>query len=128
MNIILKPSPSVSHKYRVLFPDRRAIDFGIKGVKHYPDHGNPTLMRAHLIKKGAIVPEKLRLETDPFEIHREMLKIQKSSIEDWDDYTLPEYWERWVLWSYPSINKAKLYMTMTQGVLFVRSPNELIDL
>jgi hypothetical protein len=82
-------------------------------------------MRAHLIKKGAIVPEKLRLETDPFEIHREMLKIQKSTLEDWDDQTVSEYWERWILWSYPSVHKAKLYMTMNQGVLFVQGPGDL---
>jgi hypothetical protein len=125
MHVLLQPSPSVSHKYRVLFPDKRAIDFGIKSVRHYPDHGNPSLMRAHLIKKGAIVPEKLRLETDPFEIHREMLKIQKSTLEDWDDQTVSEYWERWILWSYPSVHKAKLYMTMNQGVLFVQGPGDL---
>ena len=125
MRVLLQPSPSVSHKYRVFLPDRRALDFGIKSVRHYPDHGNPSLMRTHLLRKGAVVPEKVRLETDAFEIHREMLKIHESSMEDWNDPFVSDYWERWILWSYPSVEKAKLYMTMHQGVLFVRGPGDL---
>ena len=79
MHIILKPSPSVTHKYRVTLPNQRTIDFGQKGVQHYVDHGDPRLMRAHLVRKGAIIPKKLRIETNPLEIHRGMLMIDEST-------------------------------------------------
>src|SRR5210317_906377 len=119
MHVVLRPSPSVSHKYRVILPTKRAIDFGKKGVEHYPDHGNARLMRAHLIRKGAVIPKELRIETNPYEIHRGMLMIDESTEEDWDDYFRADYWERWILWSYPNINHAKLFMTMQKGMLFM---------
>jgi hypothetical protein len=125
MHVVLQPSPSVTHKLRVTLPNNRAIDFGEKGAEHYIDHGNPRLMRAHLIRKGAIIPKKLRIETDVYEIHREMLQIDKSTEEDWDDFFRAEYWERWLLWSYPDLNKAKLYMTMRRGVLFMPTPESM---
>ena len=95
------------------------FDFGQKGVEHYIDHGNPRLMRAHLIKKGAIIPNELRIETDPYAIQREMLRVKESTEEDWEDFFGAEYWERWLLWSYPNLNKAKLFMTMRHGMLFM---------
>ena len=97
MHVVIQPSPSVTHKLRVTLPNMRAIDFGDRSVQHYPDH----------------------------EIHREMMKIDKSSKEDWDDYYGAEYWERWILWTYPNINKAKLYMTMRHGMLFMPRPEDL---
>ena len=125
MHVVLQPSPSVTHKLRVTLPNKRAIDFGERGMQHYIDHGNPKLMRAHLIRKGAVLPKKLRIETDPGEIHREMMRIDKSSKEDWEDYFRAEYWERWILWTYPDVNKAKLYMTMRHGMLFLPTPEDL---
>lgn len=125
MHVVLQPSPSVTHKLRVTLPNQRSIDFGDKGVQHYIDHGNPKLMRAHLIRKGAIIPKELRIETDPYEIQREMLKIKRSNQEDWDDYFTEEYWERWLLWSYPTLTKAKLFMTMRHGMLFMPTPEAM---
>ena len=97
MYVVLKPSPSVTHKYRVILPNKRIIDFGERGVQQYPDHGNPRLMRAQLLRKGAIIPKELRIETEQYEIHKGMLKIKESSKEDWEDFFQAEYWERWVL-------------------------------
>lgn len=125
MHVVLQPSPSVAHRYRVILPNKRAIDFGEKGIQYYTDHGNSRIMRAQLIRKGAILPKELRIEKDPYEIHREMLKIDKSSKEDWDDYFRAEYWERWILWSYPSVRKSKLFMTMTKNILFMPTPESL---
>jgi len=125
MHVVLQPSPSIAHKLRVTLPNQRSIDFGDKGVQHYIDHGNPKLMRAHLIRKGAIIPKELRIETDPYEIQREMLKIKRSNQEDWDDYFTEEYWERWLLWSYPTLTKAKLFMTMRHGMLFMPTPEAM---
>lgn len=124
MHVVLKPSPSVTHKYRVTLPNQRTIDFGQKGLQHYVDHGNPRLMRAHLIRKGAVIPKDLRIETNPMEIHRGMLMINESTEEDWEDFFRAEYWERWMLWSYPDVNKAKLFMTMNKGVLFMPTPED----
>jgi len=125
MHVVLQPSPSITHKYRVILPSKRAIDFGESGVQHYIDHGNPRLMRAHLLRKGAIIPKKLRIERDPYEIQNEMLKIRESSKEDWEDFFRAEYWERWILWTYPSVTKAKINMTMRQGILFMPVSEDL---
>jgi hypothetical protein len=82
-------------------------------------------MRAQLLRKGAIVPEELRIETDPREIHRGMLKIRESSIEDWDDIYGAEYWERWILHTHSTVTKAKLSLLMSHGVLFVPEAQDL---
>jgi|TARA_R110001592_G_C12699116_1_gene706542 hypothetical protein len=82
-------------------------------------------MRAQLLMKGAIIPKKLRIETDSGQIQREMLKVKESSIEDWEDFFRAEYWERWILYTYPNINKAKLSMTMSHGILFLPTPEDL---
>jgi hypothetical protein len=76
-------------------------------------------MRAHLLRKGAIIPKELRIETDPQEIQRGMLHVDTSTEEDWDDEFRAGYWERWLLWSYADINHAKLFMTMRKGILFM---------
>jgi hypothetical protein len=82
-------------------------------------------MRAQLLRKGAIVPEELRKETDIRQIHREMLKIRQSTGENWDDMYSPEFWERWILLAHTSVTKAKLSMVMSHGVLFVPAPQDL---
>jgi hypothetical protein len=125
MHVVLTPSPSIAHKYRVILPNKRAIDFGEKRIEHYLDHGNARLMRAHLLRKGAIIPKELRVERDLYEIQREMLKIKESSKEDWEDFFRAEYWERWMLHTYPNITKAKLYMTLSRGILFMPTPEDL---
>ena len=119
MHVVLQPSPSITHKLRVILPSKRVIDFGERGVQYYTDHGNPRIMRAQLLRKGAIIPKELRVERNQSQIHREMLQIKESSKEDWEDFFRNEYWERWLLYTYPDINKAKIYMTMSQGILFM---------
>ena len=125
MYVVIQPSPTVTHKLRVILPNKRSIDFGERGVQYYPDHGNPRIMRAQLLRKGAIIPKELRIERDQSQIHREMLQIKESSKEDWEDFFRDEYWERWLLYTYPDINKAKLYMTMSQGILFMPTSEDL---
>lgn len=119
MHIILKPSPCIAHKYRVILPNHRWVDFGAKTEKDYTDHKNPRLMRARLLRHGAVVSRKVRVERDPAEIHREMLYVTTSRTEDWDDMFSEEYWNRWLLFTYPTVHQAKLFMTMRQGVLFM---------
>lgn len=76
-------------------------------------------MRARLLRHGAIIPRDIRVERDPKEIHREMLSVDESTVEDWDDVYTREYWNRWLLFSYPTMHQAKLFMTMRKGVLFM---------
>jgi hypothetical protein len=124
MHVILKPSPSVTHRYRVTLPCKRSIDFGKNGVEYYVDHGNPRIMRAQLLRKGAILPKEVRIERDPYEIHRGMLKVKKSTMEDWDTYLSQNFWERWLLMSYPDMHKSKLWMATQEGVLFMPVPED----
>lgn len=125
MHVVFRPSPSVAHKYRVMLPNKRAIDFGSRDTPDYTDHRNSRLMRAHLLRRGAVMPKKLRTETDPKEIHRGMLMVDKSDAEDWEDYFSRDYWERWLLWTYPNVEHAKLFMTMRKGILFMPTPESL---
>lgn len=119
MHVVLTPSPTVTHKYRVLLPNKKTFDIGSLMSPDYTDHGNPRLMRAHLLRKGAQIPKDLRIETDPYEIHRGMLYADTSTEENWDDPFRVGYWERWLLWSYPNVNQAQLWMTMRKNVLFM---------
>jgi hypothetical protein len=125
MHVVLSPSLSAVHKYRVILPNKKSIHFGRVGVEDYTDHHDSQRMRTHLIQKGAIVPETLRVETDIHEIHRGMLMIDHSTHEDWDDWYSAEYWERWMLWSYPNIDHAKLWMAMRKGILFMPVAEDL---
>ena len=70
MHVVLKPNPSISYRYRVILPSKRVIDFGKVGVEYYPDHRDARLMRAQLLRKGAIIPKELRIETDQYKIQR----------------------------------------------------------
>lgn len=119
MHVVLQPSPVVSHKLRVLLPNKKTIDFGSHEQIDYTDHRNPELMRAHLLRHGAQIPKDVRIETDPYEIHKGMLYADTSTEENWDDPFRAGYWERWMLWSYPSVEQAKLWMTMRKGILFM---------
>lgn len=119
MHVVLIPSPTVTHKYRVLLPNKKTFDIGSLVSPDYTDHMNPRLMRAHLLRKGAQIPRDLRIETDPYEIHRGMLYADTSTEENWDDPFRVGYWERWLLWSYPNVNQAQLWMTMRKNVLFM---------
>ena len=64
MHVVLKPSPSVAFKYRATLPNNRFVDFGDKFRARLHDHGNPRLMRARLLRHGAIIP-RIRVERDP---------------------------------------------------------------
>jgi len=119
MHAVLNKSPSLSHKYRVTLPNKKCIDFGSVNVKDYTNHQDPRLMRAHLIEKGANISDELREETDCDKIHRGMLFINESEQEDWGDWFSQEYWDRWILWSYPTVNQAKLWMTMRHDIRFM---------
>jgi len=122
MHVVLKSSPSVRHHYRVELPNKRAVDFGVKGEASYMTHRDPYLVRAHLIEHGGVMSDEIREQSDPAELHRSLLWVENSLTEDWDDIYAREYWERWLLWSFPTLHQAKLFMTMRKGFLFM--PNQ----
>ncbi len=119
MHVVLKSSPTLTHKYRVTLPNKKTIDIGSMDSPDYTDHRDPGMMRVHLLEKGAQIPRELRLETDPYEIHRGMLYAVTSTEENWEDPFRVGYWERWLLWSYPNVNQAQLWMTMQKNILFM---------
>jgi len=119
MHVVLKSSPTLTHKYRVTLPNKKTIDIGSMDSPDYTDHRDPGMMRVHLLEKGAQIPRELRLETDPYEIHRGMLYVVTSTEENWEDPFRVGYWERWLLWSYPNVNQAQLWMTMQKNILFM---------
>lgn len=118
MQVIFKVSASVAHKYQIILPNKIQIHFGKKNVLDYTDHKDPMIMRRQLIERGGDVPLHIRLDEDRYEVHREMLMVKNSTKEDWDDVNTPEYWERWLLYSYPTLHQSKLWMTMREGILF----------
>ena len=121
LTVKLIKSPSVKHKYRVIFPDKRAIDFGAKGYSDYTIHKNPVRMRAYVVRHGGIVSKRVRKEEDARTIHREMLRVDKSMKETWTVSGLytAGFWSRWLLWSFPSLSQAKMFMASTFKLRFV---------
>lgn len=119
MHVVLRPSPSRAHRYRVTLPGKRQIDFGSTLSEAYVDHKDPVRMRMELHVRGAVIPESVRNEMDPHEIHREMLSVDRSVKYDWESELSADYWDRWLLQSYPTVEQAKLYMTMRKGILFM---------
>jgi len=107
------------HQYRVELPNKRAVDFGVKGRANYTTHGNPYMAREHLIECGGVVAEEIRAERDAAELHRALLWVDSSTLEDWEDIHTSAYWDRWLLWTYPTLHQAKLFMTMRKGILFM---------
>jgi len=67
----------------------------------------------------------LRVTGKFHEIHRGMLMVDNSTNEDWDDWFSEEYWDRWLLWSYPNINNAKMWMAMRKDIRFMPVAEEL---
>ncbi len=119
MHVVLNQSPSLIHKYRVTLPNKKCIDFGSVSVEDYTTHQDPRLMRAHLIGKGANISSELCEEVDCVKIHKGMLLVDESSEEDWGDWFSQEYWDRWILWSCPTVHQAKLWLTMRHDIRFL---------
>lgn len=117
--MVLRPSPSRFHRYRVTLPNKHHVDFGSIACPAYVDHKDPVRMRLELHLRAAVIPKYTRDETDPSEVHRKMLSVDLSLCEDWSDEWSSDYWDRWLLQSYPTVERAKLYMTMQKGILFM---------
>lgn len=83
MFIKLIKSPNKKKKYRVIFENKSKVDFGASGYSDYTIHKDPERMQRYLSR------------------HR--------AREDWTKKGIKTagFWSRWLLWSEPSMSKAK---------------------
>lgn len=105
---LLKKSPKINKKYRIITPDNKKIDFGANGYSNYTIHKNPKRMRLYVQRHGGKISKKLKDEINNKITHKKMLKITHSSKENWSKSGINTagFWSRWLLWSYPNLDKA----------------------
>jgi len=91
----LTPSPKKEKKFRAIFRNGRHVDFGQKGYSDYTLHKDAVRMKRYLNR------------------HRGMG-------ETWGvkGIQTPGFWARWLLWSEPSLTRAKKLMTQKFGIKF----------
>ena len=102
-------SPKRDKKFRVISPDNRTVDFGAKGYSNYTLHKNPFRMRLYIGRHGGKIPQYLKKEDNKNKIHSKMKNVTNSTKEDWTKSGIMTagFWSRWLLWSDPSLEKAK---------------------
>lgn len=86
MVIFLKKNPTSEKKFRVTFEDGKHVDFGARGYSDFTLHKDPARMKRYLQR------------------HRARENWTKTGIKT------AGFWSRWLLWSYPSLPKAKTFM------------------
>lgn len=123
MIVTLIPSPYAVYKHRVILPNQKIIDFGRTNIVDYTEHQDPRQVRRYLLERGAVVPEELRFEKNFKKVHEGMLMVDSSRYENWNNFEDPKYWERWLLWSQPSILEAQIWLTMKDNILFQSIPD-----
>lgn len=114
MKLTLSKSPNKRKKFRIVFQNGNAVDFGANGYSDYTIHRNPVRMRSYIQRHGGKIKLSTLLETDLNRIHERMLEVLDSSSENWQRSGIdtPGFWSRWLLWSMPSLSK---------GINFVES-------
>lgn len=122
-NVELKETRNKSNKkYFVRFSDGphkdRIVYFGGKGYSDYTIHGNPMRMRLYVLRHGGVIPKSTLGEKNPEKIQEKMLRVAISVKEDWsrDGMLTAGFWSRWLLWSYPSMSRAKRHMRSRFGI------------
>ena len=87
MFIKLIKSPNKRKKFRVMFEDGSKVDFGAAGYSDYTLHKDPKRMKRYLARHAAR--------------------------ENWSKKGIKSagFWSRWLLWSKPSLQKAKQLIT-----------------
>lgn len=107
MKVRLVKSPNPMKKFRVILEDGRKVDFGGRGYTDYTIHKDPMRMRLYVQRHGGTVPRGDR------DVHRRMLRVARSDRERWglNGIATAGFWSRWLLWSQPSLDAAKKYMS-----------------
>lgn len=108
----LTKSPKSNKKFRITLPDSKVVDFGAKGYSDYTIHKTPSRMRLYVQRHGGKIPKKLKEHTENSVIQNKMLRVTKSDKEDWskNGINTAGFWSRWLLWSYPSLSRAKKFI------------------
>lgn len=121
MRVRLRKSPRLEKKFRVTFNNGKSVDFGGKGYTDYTKHKDPLRMRSYVIRHGGFVPYIVQKQTNSKLVHKNMLDVTKSDKENWGKSGLytAGFWSRWLLWSYPTLEEAKKFMSKKFGLTFV---------
>ena len=120
IKVKLTNSPKATKRYRITFEDGKTVDFGARGYSNYTIHKTPERMRNYVTRHGGKVPLSTKKETEPSKIHKKMLNVKSSSKEDCTINGIKSagFWSRWLLWSEPSIKKAKSLITTKFKIKF----------
>lgn len=113
IEIRLIKSPSPKHKFRAIFRTGRYVDFGARGYSDYTIHKTPERMRLYVLRHGGRVPKVAS--------QRDMLRVNVSRKELWSAAGVGTagFWSRWLLWSHPSIDEAKKFMSKKFQIKFI---------
>lgn len=105
MKVFLSKSPRPEKKFRVTLEDGRKVDFGGKGYSDFTIHKDIERMRRYVIRHGGYG------------------NLSRSNKEDWsiNGIDTAGFWSRWLLWSEPSMPKAKKFMENKFKIRFGKS-------
>ena len=113
-------SPSPKHKFRVIFRTGRYVDFGARGYSDYTLHKTPERMRLYVQRHGGSIPRSVLKESRPGKIQSGMLAVNTSRKELWTAAGVGTagFWSRWLLWSYPTLDDAKKFISKRFKIKF----------
>ena len=96
MRVRIIRSPNPKKKFRAIIEDGRTVDFGASGYSDYTRHKNPSRMRAYVARHG-------------------------SGLQNWgiSGIGTPGFWSRWYLWSRPSVEESRRFMSKKFGIKFM---------
>ena len=114
-------SPNRKKKFRAILEDGRTVDFGASGYSDYTKHKTPSRMRSYVLRHGGRIPKTVIAERDPKKIQEKMLKIDYSFSENWGISGIDGagFWSRWYLWSYPTVEGVRKFMSKRFGIKIV---------
>lgn len=95
MNVVLKKSPKPQKKWRVLFENGKHVDFGQRGYSDFTIHRDSLRMKRYVQRHSGMG-------------------------ETWGlrGFQTAGFWSRWLLWSKPSLNGAKKFMSLKFKIKF----------
>jgi hypothetical protein len=121
IKIKLQKSPDKTKKYRVTLPNGKSVNFGLTGYSDYTLHKNPLRMRSYVMRHGGDPSLLVRKSTNPKFVQDKMLNITASRKENWtkNGINTAGFWSRWLLWSHPTIPRAKREISKRFNVSFM---------
>ena len=121
MRVKVIRSPNPKKKFRAILEDGRKVDFGARGYSDYTKLKNPSRMRSYVLRHGGHVPRQTLEERNPKKIQTKMLNVDRSDKENWKISGIDGagFWSRWYLWSYPTFDGVKMFMSKRFDLNFV---------